>query len=157
MEEKIGTRLCLSGSAEELIAQYTGLGQVLSQLDYPEPDVRVKGVQSRDEKINNNITVRIYTPREEGPASERFPVGVYHHAGGFLLGNLDSDDELCRQLVAHARCVIVSVDYRLGPKNKLPVMIDDGINAYDWVSERISFFFALLPCFPPSLPHVQKD
>ena len=113
---------------------------MLATLPYPEPDALVRAVQSRDEKINDYITVRIYTPEvakgaETSDGSHgKLPIGVYYHAGGFLLGNLDTDDALCRFVAAHAECIIVSVDYRLGPKFKLPVMIEDGIDAFHWVS-----------------------
>jgi versiconal hemiacetal acetate esterase len=106
---------------------------VLSQLTYPAPDEKVVAVQTRDEKIDDNITVRIYTPKE-GAEGAKLPLGVYYHAGGFLLGNLDSDHAMCLYLAAHSPSIIVSVDYRLGPTYKLPVMIEDGITAYSWVT-----------------------
>lgn len=89
-------------------------------------------VQFRDEKIDSHIAVRIYTPKDSIDGAI-LPLGVYYHAGGFLLGDLDSDHALCLYLAAHTPSIIISVDYRLGPKYKLPVMIEDGISAYRWV------------------------
>jgi versiconal hemiacetal acetate esterase len=97
----------------------------------------VLAVHSQDEKIDENIKVRFYRP-EQGSAIEKVPVGVYYHAGGFLLGNLNSDDAWCRYLAAHVRSIIVSVEYRLGPRYKPPIMIEDGYDAFNWVRETES-------------------
>jgi len=55
-----------------------------------------------------SIPVRIYTPAGSGP----FPVLVYYHGGGFVIGDLESHDGVCRQLTNGAGCVTVAVDYR---------------------------------------------
>jgi versiconal hemiacetal acetate esterase len=128
----LGTRPCLAGTVEEVIAQFDGLGAALAQMEYPAPDQKVTAVQSRDEKTDENITVRVYNPKEVSEG-KKLPVGVYYHSGGFLLGNLNTDDPMCRVLAAHAPAIIVSVDYRKGPNFKLPVMTEDGITGFKWV------------------------
>jgi acetyl esterase/lipase len=75
------------------------------------------------------IPVRIYTPAGSGP----FPVLVYFHGGGWVLCDLDTHDPACRSLANAARCIVVSVDYRLAPEHKFPAAADDCYAATQWV------------------------
>jgi acetyl esterase len=79
------------------------------------------------------IGVRVYQPRDGyGP----FGVLVYLHGGGFVIGSLDSVDGVCRMLANRARCVVVSVDYRLAPEHPFPAGLDDAIAATEWVQDN---------------------
>jgi len=80
------------------------------------------------------IPVRIYTPEGNGP----FPVLVYYHGGGWVIGSLDSVDSTCRMLCNRAQCVVVSVDYRLAPEHKFPAAADDCYAATKWVANHAS-------------------
>ncbi|MCF8565851.1 alpha/beta hydrolase [Alicyclobacillus tolerans] len=75
-----------------------------------------------------SIPVRIYTPSAQGP----FPLLVFFHGGGWVVGNLDTVDDSCRALAELARCVVVSVDYRLAPEHKFPAPFDDAFAATTW-------------------------
>jgi acetyl esterase len=79
-----------------------------------------------------DIPVRIYTPKGEGP----FPVLVYFHGGGWVLGSLDAWDAACRMLTNKVECIIVAVDYRLAPENKFPKPAEDCYAATQWVAEN---------------------
>jgi acetyl esterase len=79
-----------------------------------------------------SIPVRIYTPAGKGP----FPVLVFYHGGGWVIGDLESHDGLCRSLTNAAGCVTVAVDYRLAPEAKFPAAVDDCYAATRWVSEN---------------------
>lgn len=81
---------------------------------------------------DGEITVRIYTPASEGP----LPALVYYHGGGWVIGNLDTVDVPCRMLANRARCVVVSVDYRLAPEYKFPTATEDAYAAVKWVAEN---------------------
>ena len=74
------------------------------------------------------IPVRIY--RAQGSkAGEPLPALVFFHGGGWVFGNLDSHDPLCRALANRARCAVVAVDYRLAPENKFPAAFEDAVAA----------------------------
>jgi len=76
------------------------------------------------------LPVRVYTPEDQGP----FPVVVFFHGGGWVLGNLDTHDPMCRALCSGAGCVVVSVDYRLAPEHRFPAASDDALAATRWVA-----------------------
>ena len=78
------------------------------------------------------IPLRIYIPAGEGA----FPLFVYFHGGGWLIGNLDTHDSVCRILTNRSGCVVVSVGYRLAPEHKFPVAVEDAYAATQWVSEN---------------------
>ncbi|PLR98471.1 alpha/beta hydrolase [Bacillus sp. T33-2] len=81
-----------------------------------------------------DIPVRIYTPVGEGP----FPALVYYHGGGWVIGDLDTVEVICTLLANRARCVVVSVDYRLAPEHKFPAAADDAYAAVKWVEDNAS-------------------
>ena len=78
------------------------------------------------------IPVRVYTPRGNGP----FGVLMFFHGGGWVIGNIETHDVLCRDLTDGAGCVTVSVDYRLAPEHKFPAAPDDCYAATKWVAEN---------------------
>ena len=65
---------------------------------------------------DGDVPVRIYTPEGTGP----FPIMVWYHGGGWVIGDLESADGPSRHLCVGADCVVVSVDYRLAPETKFP-------------------------------------
>ncbi len=79
-----------------------------------------------------DIPIRVYTPETNGV----YPLLVYFHGGGWLLGSLDSHDSLCRSLANAAGCMVVSVDYRLAPENRFPAAVEDAYAAVCWVGEN---------------------
>jgi acetyl esterase len=92
-----------------------------------------QGVQIVDDHVaaeSGGIAVRTYRGGETTPA----PVIVYCHAGGFALGNLDTDHRQCVQLARRARCTVVSVDYRLAPEHPYPAALDDATAVLRWVA-----------------------
>ena len=75
-----------------------------------------------------DIPVRVYTPNGTAP----FPLLVYFHGGGWVLGGLATHDGICRDLAAGAGCVVVSVDYRLAPEHRYPAAAEDCYAATQW-------------------------
>lgn len=84
------------------------------------------------------LGLRRYRP--EGLAAGIAPTVVYFHGGGWVLGDLDSHDGICRQLAARAGCQIIAVDYRLAPEHPLPASSDDAISAYEQLVTRAADF-----------------
>jgi len=74
--------------------------------------------------------VRVYTPEGKGP----WPALLYIHGGGWVLGDLESHDDVCRSLAKRTPCVVVSVDYRRSPETKYPVPLDDCERALGWLA-----------------------
>ncbi len=70
------------------------------------------------------------TARHAGP----HPVLAYFHGGGWVLGSLDSDDPLCRDLCVRSDAIIVSVDYRHAPESRFPAAADDAFAAVRWIA-----------------------
>ena len=96
----------------------------------PEPVARVENREIPGPA--GSIPLRVYTPAGSGP----FPVLVFYHGGGFVIGDLDSHDGVCRALANQARCVVVAVDYRLAPEHKYPAAVEDCFAATRYVSEH---------------------
>lgn len=76
-----------------------------------------------------DLRARFYVPDAEGPLG----VLVYFHGGGWVLGDLDAVDVPCRHLANRARCLVVSVDYRLAPEHRFPSAAEDAYAAVCWV------------------------
>lgn len=79
-----------------------------------------------------DIPIRIYTPFGVGP----FPMLVYFHSGGWVLGDLEVEDSVCRILANGAKCVLISVDYRLAPEHKFPAAAEDAYTATLWAAKN---------------------
>jgi len=77
------------------------------------------------------IQIRIYTPVAGGGTA--LPVLVYFHGGGFVIGDLETHDPLCRTLANETGAKVVAVDYRLAPEHKFPAAPDDSYAAVKWV------------------------
>lgn len=82
------------------------------------------------EKEANGVPVRVYEP-EDAPATV-----VFFHGGGFVVGSLDTHDNLCRLLADSSGLRVVSVDYRLAPENPFPAAVEDAYGATRWASSE---------------------
>ncbi|KAI9168752.1 hypothetical protein LWI28_001513 [Acer negundo] len=100
-----------------------------------------KGVVSSDTVIeaSRNLWFRLYTPDTTVNGSERLPVVVYFHGGGFVLSSPSSFafDDWCRQLVRELRTAVVSVNYRLAPEHRFPTQYEDGFDALKFLDDNL--------------------
>ncbi|MEZ5853270.1 MAG: alpha/beta hydrolase [Hyphomicrobiaceae bacterium] len=97
-------------------------GRLVTQPDLPQVD-RVKEYEASGSP-HGPVPVRFY--RGAGTAdSGPLPVHVYYHGGGWVLGDLDSHDWVCRRIANEVQCAVVSVDYRMAPEHIFPAAYDD--------------------------------
>jgi len=85
---------------------------------------------------DGKISLRIYLPEGPGP----FPVLVFFHGGGWVMGGLDIVDSPLRAITNAAQCLVVSVAYRLAPEHKFPVALNDCYLATRWAAENAHYF-----------------
>ena len=85
---------------------------------------------------NGAIPIRIYTPEGSGP----FGVLQYMHGGGWEVGSIFTHDPVCRTLAYRAKCIVVSVDYRLTPEFVYPVQINECYSVLQWIAEQAYTF-----------------
>ena len=84
----------------------------------------------------DSIPARIYTPKNPRQANGLAPVLVFFHGGGWVIGDLDSHDVVCRKLADEGQLIVISVDYRLAPEHKFPAAVDDAIAATKWIADN---------------------
>lgn len=88
---------------------------------------------------SDSLRARHYAPPEAGGDPTLL---VYFHGGGFALGDLDTLDEPCRLLCAHARQHVLSIEYRLAPEHPFPAPVDDAMAAFRWAQAHATEFGA---------------
>lgn len=78
------------------------------------------------------LPYRVYKPATPGP----HPVVVYFHGGGWVLGDEQSDEPFCRDMVRRTGMMFVSVGYRHAPEHRFPTAAEDGYAATRWIAEH---------------------
>ena len=95
------------------------------------PELSIGSVEDRQIETNvGSIPVRIYRPGADGP----LPILMNFHGGGWVIGDLDTADAVCRGLAEAAGCIVISVDYRLAPEHVYPAAVDDAYAATCWAA-----------------------
>ena len=85
-----------------------------------------------------DVPVRVYTPLGENAAV--LPGLIFYHGGGFVIGDLDSHDDLSRCLANGSGCRVVSIDYRLAPEHPFPAAVEDCFAATKYIAAHASEF-----------------
>lgn len=113
-------------------AAYEASASVLEIPSAPMHAVEDLRVPTRD---GASIRARLYYPVEPHWA-DPLPALVYFHGGGFTVGSVDTHDALCRTFAHHARCAVLSVDYRLAPDHRFPTAVHDAFDALRWLHDH---------------------
>ena len=95
----------------------------------------VEGVTSEDvivagSKDDSRVRVRVYRPNHQ---PSKLPALLWIHGGGYVMGDIEQDDRLMKQLVTRIGCVAVSVDYRLAPEHPFPTPVEDCYAGLKWL------------------------
>jgi acetyl esterase len=96
-----------------------------SHLAVPTTDLTIQGPDSP-------LRTRHYRPA----VAEAAPLLLFFHGGGFVVGDIESHDGLCRMICRDAAIHVLSVDYRLAPEHRAPAAVDDCVAAYRWAREH---------------------
>jgi acetyl esterase len=109
------------------------LGLRTLMVDFRDPSTLAPVRSVTEATVGGSIPVRVYRPELDGPV----PTVVFFHGGGFVIGDLDTHDGVCRLLSKDVGAVVVSVDYRLAPEHRFPAAVEDAEAAVRWVVENI--------------------
>lgn len=133
LDTKVAIALKLMPERKEGISvdqQRTDMRKMVAQYNKNIPLLRV---ENRNLQIDNqSIPVRIYSNHQ----SDNLPILVFYHGGGWVVGDLETHDGICKQLAKAAKILVVSVDYRLAPEHPYPVPFDDAYKALEWLSQN---------------------
>ena len=80
------------------------------------------------------IPARLYTPKTLRAKNGLAPCLVFLHGGGWVIGNLETHDVVCRKLAHEGEMIVISVDYRLAPEHRFPAAVEDAVTATKWVA-----------------------
>jgi len=89
---------------------------------------------------HGSIPARIYTPNKLRQTDGLAPCLVFFHGGGWVIGDLDTHDVVCRKLADEGRLIVISIDYRRAPEHKFPAAVDDAIAATAWIATQAKEF-----------------
>jgi acetyl esterase len=116
---------------EQTVAQARAQMDLSTHFLGPKPPA--KSVQDRAiPGPGGSIRVRIITPM--GAGDEPRPVVVYFHGGGWVLGNIESHEAVCRAIANASGAIVATVDYRLAPEHRFPAAAEDAHAAVTWAA-----------------------
>jgi acetyl esterase len=109
----------------------TGLRTLM--VDFRDPSLLAPVESVTATTVAGSIPARVYRPDVDDPV----PTIVYFHGGGFVIGDLDTHEGVCRLLCKDVGAVVISVDYRLAPENRFPAAVEDAEAAVRWAVEHV--------------------
>jgi acetyl esterase len=107
---------------------YVAAAEVLEPQRAPLARVEELSIPAAD---RTPLRARLYAP-----STQRLPVLLYLHGGGFTIGGLETHDSLCRQLALRSGGAVLALDYRLAPEHRFPTAVDDAWAAMRWLAEH---------------------
>jgi acetyl esterase len=116
-----------AGSAQEA---RDALLEVMATADRPAP---VAQVEDRIVPTNTGAhRVRIFTPEGQGP----FPVVLWFHGGGWVVGSIEESDAVCRSMCRRTGAMVICPNYRLAPEHVFPAAAEDCYAVTEWVAQE---------------------
>jgi len=92
------------------------------------------GIASNDAVVthpdSSPLPIRRYTPVSGSTEIVEVQI-IYLHGGGFVVGNLESHDDICAEICDLTRAIVTSVDYRLSPEHKHPAALNDAMRVIE--------------------------
>ena len=132
MIKAIGRPPMTSMTPAEARAAYLA-GRALLQPDLPEvAEVRELSAPGP----HGPVPLRFY--KGAGAPDGPLPALIFAHGGGWVIGDCDTHDYVCRKFANDVGCIVISVDYRLGPEHRFPAAIDDSLAAARWIAAEAS-------------------
>ena len=93
--------------------------------------IEIRNVKDVVIKLNGReLKARIYDDNNSDSAI------IYYHGGGFVFGNIESHDNLCRLISIESKLKVISVEYRLAPENKFPAALNDAFDTFHYIKEH---------------------
>jgi acetyl esterase len=137
LDPKVKAALDAGGPAPDYRSQgpalvRTNFNQLAARV--PKPHEPLAGVEDRT--LDGGLRIRIYRPDAPGP----LPVLLFFHGGGWVVGDLESHDHVCRSLARRTPALVVNVDYRLAPESAYPGPLDDCEAALRWTASHAAEF-----------------
>jgi len=111
---------------------FAGLMQLAGPKDIPIGKVANIAIPA----AQGEIAARSYEP--VAASSEPLPTLVFFHGGGWVIGNIETHDGLCRMIANGSGCRVISVEYRLSPESKFPGPVEDALAAIDYIEKNAS-------------------
>jgi acetyl esterase len=146
-----GRRITIDGNTLDATLQFILIAQRMARTGGlsadGDPEV-ARAMIGKSQPMNADIgaaTTDLTIPGPDGPlrarhyrpgVAEAAPLLVFFHGGGFVVGDIESHDGLCRLICRDAAVHVLSVDYRLAPEHKAPAAVDDCVAAYRWAREH---------------------
>ncbi|KIW46633.1 uncharacterized protein PV06_02293 [Exophiala oligosperma] len=93
------------------------------------------GLKRQQTPGTDDVQIRCFTPEGEPPAAG-WPVMIYYHGGGWVLGNINTENTVCTNICSRSRYVVVTTDYRLAPEHPWPAAVHDSWETVLWVFGR---------------------
>ncbi|ODV97592.1 hypothetical protein PACTADRAFT_47480 [Pachysolen tannophilus NRRL Y-2460] len=91
-------------------------------------DIEILREFIKEEAFSAPIPARVFVPMGEKP-KEGWPLFIWFHGGGWVLGNISTENSFCTKIASLSKCIVMSVDYRLAPENPFPAAVNDAYEA----------------------------
>lgn len=88
-------------------------------------------------RLGMSIPVRVFIPKGNKP-EKGWPLFIWFHGGGWVLGNINTENSYCTKVADYSGAIVMTVDYRLAPENPFPSAVEDAFDATIWAFEHAS-------------------